>query len=305
MRSKIKQISFFISLAGLILLSSCKKNEDFIPNDGKIAYINFYHAAEALLQNNGISGFRLQIDDAFPGGLQPEYQGSNGSFQYPSTVTGSNLAVDYLSVPSDVTYNVVYWLPVSADKYQFKYNSISYNSATQTTSQLGTIAKLNAEINANTFVTQYFTESLESDTSFKILNVPVERTGTPGKVRIQVVNLSPDLGPIEVYREDSNGAKITEGLPASVTSGAFSPYAEIDTAGAYKNLGRLLVKIRKSGSTNVLMTASIPATSKSLFTLVVQGFASSTIRRIKSTQATGFTQVTVSPNLRFNLRRIY
>lgn len=303
MRSAIHKLKFLMGIMGLILFSGCQKQDDYAPNNGQIAYINFYNAADGLLQNGAISGFhRIYINDTLSKGRIPGFSGSDNFRQYPFTVTGTNLSVDNLSVPSDVTYNVVYWLPLKTDQYRFLYNSISADNTRK-----GTIINTNTELKSESFTTQYLAESLESDTSYQILNVPVERKGTPAKVSIQVVNLCPDLGPLEVYREDSNGAKINEGLPATLASGAYSPYTELDTAGAQKNLGQLLLKIKKAGTTNVLFTVSVPAISKSSFTVVVQGFSSQTTRRIKSIQISpsDFVQVTVEPNLRVNVRRVY
>lgn len=299
MKSAILKLNYLMGLLGLILFSACSKQDSYMPNKGQIAYINFYHAADGLRQ---YGGFRLYINDTTSEERKLEYRGHNDFSQYPSTVTGTDLAVDYLGSPSDVTYDVVYWLPLKTGSYHFLYNSISADNKIK-----GTVIDNNTNLQTQSFTTQYIMESLQSDTSYQVLNIPVERKGVPGKVRIQVVNLSPDLGPLEVYREDNNGSKINEGLPVELASGNYSAYTELDTAGAGNNLGQLLLKIRKAGSTDVLFTAPVPAISKSSFIVVVQGFASQTNRRIRNMQNSGpdFVQIAVDPKLRYNVRRVY
>jgi hypothetical protein len=303
MKIAMRITTYWMYLMGLNLIFSCQKQDDYAPNDGKVAYVNFYNAADGLIQNGAISGrHRIYIKDTIATGLTPEFSTTDDARQYPRSVTGSDLAVDYLGVPNDVTYNVVYWLPLKTGSYHFGYTSVSNDNVLKRT-----IANNSIDLKSDSFTTQYLVESLQSDTSYQILNVPVERKGVSGKVRIQVLNLSPDLGALEVFREDSNGTKIDEGLPAALASGTYSDYTAIDTAGAQKNLGQLLIKIRKIGSTGALFTASVPAVSKSSFIIVVQGFASQTTRRINSIQGStiGFVKVSVAPNLRINLRRTY
>ena len=303
MRILTYHLIFLSAIVGLGLCSACKKQTDYSPNDGQVGYINFYNAADGLIQNGVISGFhRIYINDSISKDRIPEFQSSDSFRQYPQTPTGSSLISDGPTLPNDVTYTRVYWLPLSSENYHFLYTSISADGLIKKDIFRGAAA-----IKTDSFTLQYLIEDVKADTAYQVINVPVERNGTPGKVRIQILNMSPDLGPLQVYREDANGNMMSDGLPSSLASADYSNYVDIDTTGSYKDLGQLLLKFRRTGSSNVLFTTSFPAISKSFFSVVVQGFASKTNRRIKSIQSnsTGFVPVTVDPNLRVNVRRVY
>lgn len=290
-----KKMNSMYWMAGLLLcLAACQK-EEVITGNGRDTYINFYNASEVLQQYGAYSGENLIIiNDTLPGVKQPRFSASDDFRQFPSHFTGSELVVDVIYPPAGATYNVVYWMPLIADASRFIYTSVNKTYLRDTV--LNLLPK--------TFTTQYLVESPEADDAYRILTVPVERKGTSGKVRIQMLNLSPDLGPLEVFQTDQDGNRVNTNLPTGLSFGQYSPYAELDTAGASATFGRLTLKFSKSGSDEVFLSQAIDAISNSSYIIVFQGFEQETSRRIKISNHQ-YEQVTVAPNLRVNVRRVY
>lgn len=282
-------------IAGLLLcLTACQK-EDVITGNGQDTYINFYNASEVLQQHRAYSAENLIIiNDTLSGVGQPQFSPSDDFRQFPRHFTGSEIVADAIYPPSGATYDVVYWMPLIADASRFIYTSVNKTYLKDTVLHLS----------PKTFSTQYLVESPEADDAYRILTVPVERKGTPGKVRIQVLNLSPDLGPLGVFQTDNNGNRVSTNLPTALSFGHYSPYAELDTAGASAAFDKLTLKFSKSGNGEAFLSRAIDAVPNSSYIIVFQGFEQETSRRIK-TGDHQYEQVTVAPNLRVNVRRVY
>lgn len=281
-------------LSGFFLvmsLSACKKN-DISVADGQEAYINFYNASEVLQQNSAYSSENFIINNSFS--KQPVFSSIDDFRQFPRHLTASDRVVDVIYPPAGITYDVVYWLPLTANTYQFAYTSVDKT----------VIADTSINVSPQSFTTQYLVESPLADHTYQTVTVPVERKGTKGKVRLQIINLSPDFGPLEVYQTDLSGKRISTELPASLPFGKYSNYVELDTAGAGSAFGKILLNFRKSGTDARILSKAIDAVSNSVFTLVFQGFEKNTSRRIKTGENT-YGQVTVTANLRINTRRVY
>ena len=286
-------------VAGFILcLVACQKSADILPGNGQDTYLNFYNASEVLQQNLAFSNNNLVIiNDTVPGTKtlnQMRFSSTDDFRQYPRTVSGAELVNDPIGLPLGTTYDVIYWKPIEAGSYRFIYTSLNKVYLKDTT----------IVVSPKSFTTQYLVESSIADDAYRILTVPEERKGTQGKVRIKVINLSPDFGSLEVYRADQNGNQIPAGLPTALRYGQNSSYAEIDTVGTAKTRGQLLLKFRKSGSDAVVLTRAVDAISNSSFVVVFQGFEKAANRRIKTGNQAVET-VKVSPNLRVNVRRVF
>lgn len=284
------------------LLAACGKT-DIAPGAAQEAYVNFYNASEVLLQGKLTKDNMVYVNDSISNEHFRNFpQFSNapslaGFREYPIAVTVGPSSIagnNQIAIPPGIGYNPVFWLPVLGGDYRFIYTSVNKVYLQDTTLSLS----------PQSFVMQYLVESKEADDAYRIISVPVEHKPAEGKVRIQVVNLSPDIDELEVVRVDRNGNLVQESLPSSLAFGAYSTYADIDTAGSSHTGGQLILRFRKTGSTETLVPVGVPANPSSVFSLVFQGFETETVRRIK-TKNDEYQQVKVTPNLRVNKRRTF
>lgn len=285
---------YYCLILAITLLAACEKKE-VMPGNGQDTYVNFYNASEVLQQNFYLAmSNQIIINDSLQGQQQPQFSSTDDFRQYPRHLTGSDAVIDVINPPAGSNYDVVYWMSFIAERYRFAYTSVNKTYLVDTT----------VSLQAKTFTTQYLVESPASDDAYRVLTIPVERTGSAGKVRVQVLNLSPDFGPLEVYRTDHEGNRVGNQLPSALGTDAHTPYVDLDTAGASKTYNKLILKFCKSGSSEVVLTAAVDAISNSAYAIVFQGFEHATDRRIKTSNS-DYEQVTVSPNLRVNVRRIF
>lgn len=286
-----------IGIALIALLNSCKKDiETYIPGDGQEAYVNFYNATEIihhsgnldLAKNNMIyvndslknDYFQRQFfkfsDLKFDGRQFPNMHGN-----WPDVWTG----------PGQVNGSQVLWQPMpQADFYRFIFTSVNKVF----------LKDITASLAPKSYTTFYLAESPESDNDYTIVSVPVEPKGIEGRVKIQVVNLSTDWGPIDVVLTDKVGNIVETDLPQNLGFSKYSPYAELDIkyANDYK---QLVLKIRQHGSENFTLSTTVDALSESTYAIVVKGFANETTRYIK-TSDTENLRVQVAPGLRVHNR---
>lgn len=290
--------TFTVLMAMLLaFLSACEK-ETVLPGDGREAYVNFYTAADAVLQGNLTQQNYIYINDslAHPDYAQfPVFSASADDFRtyprYPAAALGVS---DEIVVPIGTPYQTVYWMPVENGNYRFIFTSANkvYLHTNEVT------------LEPKSHMMQCLVESLEADDAYRVVNVPIEPKGTKGKVRIQIVNLSPDAGALDVKRTDRSGNQLPDVLPASLGFGEYSTYAEIDTTGSADTNGQILLRIRKHQTDKELMMVAVPAIPYSSFTVLFQGFENATERRVK-TGDNQYQSIQVQPNLRVNLRRVY
>lgn len=284
---------YYYWIVSFCLLAACKKT-DVTPGNGQEAYVNFYNASEVLQQNMSFSmNNQIIINDSLPGQVQPEFSPTDDFRQFPRHLTGSAV-IDAVYPPAGLTYDVVYWMALTSNQYRFRYTSVNKTAITDTA----------VNLQPKSFTAQYLVESPQAENAYRMLNVPVERKGVPGKVRLQVINLSPDFGPLEVYRADQDGNRVSSQLPTALATDSYSSYVEVDTTGAAKTYNKILLKFCKSGTSEVVLTKAVDAISNSCYSIVFQGFERSTQRRLKTGNG-DFETVTVSPNLRVNIRRTF
>ena len=290
-----------ITAGVFMLFSACCENPDItLPGGGNETYINFYQASEVIKQENMGTGNMVYINDSVPKAPflrfpQFSVSASYDGRQYPQSTTGTDLVSggDAGGATIKDNYRSVYWMHIQANSYKFIFTSEGRTFLKDTTLTL--LSK--------TYTTQYLVESPASDSAYTIVTVPVERKGTEGQVRIQVVNLAVDLGAIDVYRMDAEGKVIDSGLPLGLAFGDYSSSAGLDISSGTAH-GDVLLRIHRKGDPEALLILTVPAISNSAFTIVVQGFEHETQRRIKI-QDTEYREVTVYPNLRTNIRRIF
>lgn len=290
----IKAITCGVSFS-LLFITGCKKTDE-TPGNGQDAYINFFNASEVLQQNIALALNNTVVSEQIRKGKFPmAFQADGDSRQFPYTASIGTLPPDNLSLPiGGVNYTNIYWLPVIAGSYSLGYTSDSSYAVLKDTT---------VNLLPKSFTAQYLVESPEDDAAYKILTVPTQRAGTPGKVRLQFIHLSPDLGNLDIVRIDANGNDLSDALPKNIAYSRYTNYMELDTLGTASTRGQIILNIRKNGSTKTMLSTAIPAASNSSFTVLIQGFEHTTARRIRMRDA--YQSVSVNPNLRINLRRIF
>lgn len=297
----------FIGLIAVLLLAlftACNENNDYaLPADGDIAYVNFVNAGEIFIYGLSDTLYRqnrLYINDSIN---NPPFDNYNGKTfqpltfnyesgrdlirQYPTMVSGGGY------VPSNENADV-FWMPIHTGDYRFIF-----------TSRDKTFLKTaNATLNRQSYHKYYLVESAETDSSYVVVDAPIERnTRQEGKVTIQLVNLSPDFGPLEVIRSDDAGNKLASSLPAALGFGQ-TAYAEFTTADAASTKNNILFYFSHPGKGEKLATSVVPATSGAVYTVVFKGFAQATTRKIKKNNITQVA-VEVQPNLRAYVERVF
>ncbi|RPD42062.1 DUF4397 domain-containing protein [Chitinophaga barathri] len=301
-------------IAAILLQVSCRK-EAVIAGNGTEAYVNFYNASEVLRQGNfdlpvpvgGITKFGLSeqnmiyVNDSIPrpplfgfhtNNSWPAFAiGNDDMRQYPSYSSGSISIVDDIGRAE----NNVYWMPLASGFYRFIYTAVYKNY----------LVREGVQLEPKTYTTQYLTEDPASDSAYRVVSMPAYPYAAAGKVRLQVVHLSPDAGTVDVYRMDKDGNRQGNAIVRDLAFGNHNEYADIDTTGASATYGNLVFGFYKAGTANKLYSVGVPATSKASFITVIQGFANATARRI-IVNANGYTTVTwqVTPDLRVNVRRV-
>ncbi len=284
-----------------IIAGACSENiEPYEPGDGQGAYVNFYHAMEAIRQGAAADSLyrdnMIYINDSIKGSMfnrvsspRFEYSPQDDVSQYPLTITGSPYVNDYVSNWYMDRRVDVYWLPLMAGDYRFIFTSRDKTFLKEDVVPL-------APKSLNTL---YITESPETEDAYAIVNVPVEVTGVPGKTKVNVVNLSPDLGKISVSWVGAGNE--TSLMGENIGFGQYTRFAELDTADAAA--GVFHIQVGKQGG-GTLRSHSLPASPGGVYTVVLQGFSESAERRIKKSND-AYSTVNVSPNLRLTQRRLY
>lgn len=107
--------------------------------------------------------------------------------------------------------------------------------------------------------------------TYSVLRVEEDRRQSAGKVRVRFVHLSPDAGSLKTYRLDADNNRIFNGLPAEITYGSASPYAELDTAGAI-NQRLVLHYFQGTDTLSSVLSTSVPAEAGTSYVIVINGF---------------------------------
>lgn len=299
----MKQITKYLLLLPLLMAVACKKNED---NGSKpSAYINFFNAAEVLQADNGTMKKDNMVYIYDPESNQfnnnfkvfPVFNAINGidRRQFPDAVSnGMGGTIEFTSSH----YWYLYYMGIAPGSYRFVYTGEHKQPLQETT----------LDIKKDSYTQLYLAEDPAGDDSYRIVAVPDERLGIPGKVRVQVVHLSPDTAPISIGRITADGHNNTAGFPAQLPFGKATGYATLDTLGAAKQFNNIIVQLVMATTPNQpLFTVSLPAENAASYTIVVRGFRETTQRRIitgyDSAKQPIYLQKTISPNLRINLRR--
>lgn len=299
----------FLPLLTLFIFSGCKKDvQPIVPGDGNEGYVNFVNASEAILQQyNGGKTLSVSnmvfINDSVahtPFQHYPQFRDNILSTseirQFPADVVSADVK-SYIPDPIreySYPYGLTFWMPIASAQYRFIFTSLNRYYLKDTT--------VNVQPKVST--TYYLVESPASPDAYRIVDIPAIGPGSPGKMRLQLVNLSPDLlSGINFEQTDKSGRAGTALLPKDLAFGAHAE-VEIDTASASGNFNQVFLRIKQHNTGQTLFTASIPAVPESSFFVVIQGFTQQTTRRVRISN-TEFATIPVYANLRVTLRRIY
>jgi len=289
-------------MAGVALFfTACVEDlNPVLPADGNIAYVNFVNAAEAILygQNDTLQRYNnLYINDSIN---NPPFDNYNDRawypFEFPESTIDIRQCPRHFTGVSAITVGGnadVYWLPLEGGDYRFIYTS-------KNKTYLYTAEE---SLKKSTYQMLYLVESPETDSSYTVVNVPIERKErVEERVIVQLVNLSPDAGGVEVYRVDANG---NEMATATINTLTFGQYAstEFSTEGTKNSYNSILLRFRTPGG-NDLQSIAVPANNGAVYTLLLRGFINQTKRSVQKDNET-MTTVTVLPNLRCSLRRVF
>ena len=291
-----------LSMVSVFFTACEKKLDDALPADGNVAYVNFVNAGEVFLYGLNDTLYRdnrLYIKDSINNAPFDNYNGKVSYpavfnyeaqldiRQYPQHLTGIPGVVDN-STSADV-----YWLPVHAGNYRFIFTSRDRTY----------LRASNKRLARQTYQVLYLVESPNTDSSYELVNVPIERKDRiEGKVTLQFVNLSPDAGPVEVYRVDATGNEIAAATSSPLAFGQYAS-AELSMEGTKTTRNDILIRFRRPGGED-LQAVSVPASNGAVYTVLLRGFVQETMRWIKKNNETSVS-VTVLPDLRCSVRRVF
>lgn len=281
-------------LVFLLLIGACKKTA-YVPGEGREAYVNFFNASEVLQQNVSVQEHNWLILNHTLNHAKAEFSFGVDDRAFPNTSGISPLTPDGLLIPANSNYYQVYWMPL--------YEGINHISFTAD-SAYTVLKDTTVNLTNQKFSTHYLVENAITDTSYSIFTFPVENQRIEGHVSLQLVNLSPDFGPVDVYRSDSDGNQIGQNLATSLRYGSSTSFLDVDTIGSHSTRENIILKFKKSGDKNIVATQVVPGVPASGYVAIFRGFEKSTPRRIRMRGDT-YRSFMVGPNLRVNLRRLY
>ena len=302
---RLKRLRCFLTVVGFMatILVSC--SEDLVTelaDNGNDAAINFYNGAEAIRQHvvNNLQP-RLSennyvfINDSVPNASFPNFP------SFPNNIVGTsapdreypNKWFEAIGGNGVYGFGQIYFMRIMQGQYRFIYTSLNKVF----------LQDLELDIRRKTYNTLYLVESPESDRSYTIVHAPVELQGAAGKVRVQVVHLATDLEPVDVVQIGADGETVIQSVAENLGFADYSSYVDLDVVHADENKA-LAVQFRRSGTGETILAYGIPATSGSVYTLLVQGFAREAERFVKTGESE-YVRVDVAPSLRITSRRMY
>lgn len=290
----IKQ-SIFISLIVMLILSACKK--EITPLEAGVinspsAALNFYSASD--LQYNLGSNRYVFIDRAV------DTASLNPAVPYFSNINPIDLQEYPISNLTYDAYNFISYVRITAGNHHIVFTDGNRETIKDTVLNLADTS----------YTSLYLTDAGHNGepASYRLLASPEEHKGVPGRVRMRVVNLSPDVGSISCYLQNANGTILFSPLPQQLAFGTASPYLELDTAGAYRGKLNLQIIADKDPLHSFLFT-QITANPGHSYVVIIKGFYQPTTRLVPTGKnpdgSIKYQAVAISPNLRVNIRQSY
>lgn len=134
-----------------------------------------------------------------------------------------------------------------------------------------------------------------------------ERTGEPGKVKLRLINLSPDAGAYSVALTRRDGSLEFVAALSAIGFKGVSAYAAIDTTGRAMNRQLILNLVDATGV--VVLVTGVPAVSESEYSVVLQGFANDTQRQVRVGQnedgTPRYSLLNIPARISARVRRMY
>lgn len=277
--------NIFLLLTTLgMFLASCQEHIEPAP---ETAGVNFYNASEAI----SAAGLRqsVYLDDT------TSFRNTLGWFyQYTEAPYGQSFNDEGTK---NQKYRVPAWLSVNTGEHRFMFaagSSFLFDTA--------------FALSGQSLMSFYLSEGPESDHAYRVTTIPEEWSRTtvdPAKVKLRVVNLSPDVGDLSCYRSDNN-AEVLQ----SIRNGQASSHAWLDTTGYAHNRDQIVLQFSSDQDPeNILMKTAVPNIPGAYFVVVLQGFKTTTARVVQTgvnpDGTPRYTTKTIEADLRVNLRRIY
>lgn len=297
------KISRYLFLLPILAITACTEDySDANQNSDEVAYVNFYNAIEASRFDQNLQlgvDNMIYINDSVPSAIFPKYPRfsqtvTDDGRQFPAHFTGSETVIDNGGgVPIGVNYRKVYWMPIARGSYDFIYTS----------KDKVYLERKSSVLESKSYYAQYVVESPAADSLYTVVETNVPREGKKGVVRVQVVNLSPDLGPVNIYRTDNNNVTLPSDLPQGYTFGQTGVY-DLSTEGTENTFDKIFIKFQRPGDASPIQSVAVPADSGAVYTIVLQGFTQQAQRKIKIAND-AYATVTVVPDLRVNVRRMF
>ena len=282
----IKQYTLSAGILLMLFLSACKKNST-AEEDNPAAALNLYSASDVQVKQslNRYVFIDMPVD----------------------TVPAQNLAVPVFTNDQQ-EYPVVYHDPYHLITYT-RMTAGSHRLLFTDTGRL-VIHDTALILAKDSYTTLYITDAGHTGepASYQSLSVAEDRHGTRGRVRVRVINLSPDIGSISCYQEKADGKTLFSPLPQQLAFCKASDYVELDTTGATDGKLNLRV-IADDDPLNPLVLTRIPASPGHAYVMVVQGFRQATTRQVPfGKNADGslkYRTTDITANVRVTLRQSY
>ncbi|WP_162946268.1 DUF4397 domain-containing protein [Chitinophaga barathri] len=242
-------------MAGILCITggACKKLQpaNDIPPD---AAVNLFNASQVIQATGPFDQKKIYVDGYDTTGSQYVY------FNYQS---GRPLEYPVETLAPGTVPGIPY-MRLQAGSHEFTFTNAAKFKA----------GDISSDFPAGTLHQLYLADGIPASDSlatYNVLRVEEDRRQPAGKVRVRFVHLSPDAGNFKMYRMDANNNRLFSGLPAEITYGAASPYAELDTAGAINQ--RLVLHYFQGADTlSSLLSTSVPAEPGTSYVIVINGF---------------------------------
>lgn len=303
MKAKTKYFHLLEIILICILLQTlmgCKKEVIPISNANEIARINFFDASEvfnAIGRDNYIYINDSVPSDNFRNGF-PKFRRMDRNDPHGRTFPGSgymhpNITINVHNANSNLYHNV-YWFPMQQGEYKFIFSTDEKVFAKDTT----------LKFDPKQYYAVYLLDDPNNDGAFNVLSFPEDIKVTEGKVRLRVIHLSPDLGGVRIIRNDVEGKVKKENFPEVLNYRDVTDYIEIDTTGASKSHGNILLGLTDAKNPDHMHKMQIiPADPGSTYVLLIKGHQNQTQRKLIQKDGT-YRLIRIIPNIRTLLRRL-
>ncbi|HWZ58341.1 MAG TPA: DUF4397 domain-containing protein [Gemmatimonadaceae bacterium] len=173
----------------------------------------------------------------------------------------------------------------AAGAHRFRFTNFNHGVVVDTTLALAA--------SANTVI--YLTDSI--GVRYHVMLVDESTPGPANSVRMRVLNLSPDAGPVSAYVVASSGTFLWSNLPQQVAYGTISPYVTVDPSVVASDGNVYLKFFGGTDTAQTVAAATVPFTPGRSYHVVVEGLVSPHV-----VSYPGAVSVTVNPSVTAHVR---